>query len=69
MYVVIFADFDLHNSKTFCFGNLMAEFIKPFRYFLRQHFATILYTPDDMVIYVVDTGTSMRIFVHTYSIT
>ena len=24
---------------------------------------------EDMVIYVIDTGTSMRIFVHTYSIT
>ena len=69
MNMITFTSFTFDNIKAFIFGNILNYFIQSILDFRYKNFLSIFYTPDDMIVDIIDTGPCMNILVfHTYSI-
>ena len=62
-------DRSFDNGKALGFADFSQQLVQSVSDFLRQNLTAVFDTPDDVIVDVIDAGTSMNVFVfYTYSI-
>ena len=69
MNVVLFANTNFDDGKSFLFTDVLEYLIQASRNFFGKDLPAVFYAPYNVVIDVIYAGSSMYIITHTHSIT